>query len=350
MELEVKVIPVPDVYADRDAERIAERCEGVIALLDDSAALASLPELPWTQLAWLPWYPADFYGNGMVAAMSDKQELWYRRLLDRSWQMACPCFLPSDPAFLANLCRCTPLDLQADGAVVLDRFQRTGDGKYLYHPRMFREYLKVLPGYLGKKIGAQKTNQKRREKKQQERSASRLASRSAQRYRDDIGATTTSHISQPPIKADPPSPPGAGPALLTPITIGKFVCRELNFSESEMLRTVRETIQQEFDKMEIEPEAIGTVLVDEWRSYLDSSPGAPVTPRTFFGQGIWKTWRQRSNGNARAADGRNRAQRIQDDIIDANRRAKELLGLAGGPVEHVGGQQGPAGDARAADR
>jgi hypothetical protein len=217
---------------------------------------------------------------------------------------------------------------------------------------MFKEYLKVLPGYLGKKIGAHKTNQKRREKKRNERSASRLASRSAQRYRDDIGATTTSHISQPPIQEHPPSPPASGPALLTPITVGKFVCRELNFSESEMLRTMRETIEQEFARMEIEPENIGTVLVDEWRAYLESSPSAPVTPRTFFGQGIWKTWRQRSNGNggSKTPDGRNRAQRIQDDIIDANRRAKELLGMAGGPVEHAGGQQGPAGDARAANR
>lgn len=109
------------------------------------------------QLHYMPWYVADFNGNGIVGAMTDRQELWYRRLLERSWQMPQPCFLPNDLGFLAQLCRCTPLDLQADGLIVLARFQTTADKKHIFHPRLLREYLPLAKKYLKQSAAGKKT-------------------------------------------------------------------------------------------------------------------------------------------------------------------------------------------------
>lgn len=184
----------------RDADRLAERIADCVAVLDAKAALAALPELPWVSMPWLRWYPADFYGNAQVRSFSERQELWYRRLLDTSWQMNEPCFIPNEPARIAAWCGCSPLDLQGDAAVVLDRFQRTLDGKYLYHPRMLREYLSVLPGQIGKRKAAEETNRKRRAK----RDAHRNAERSGKRDATEHGTEGRTQNSEPDIKNIPP--------------------------------------------------------------------------------------------------------------------------------------------------
>jgi hypothetical protein len=46
------------------------------------------------------WFPQDYAGDAMVRAMTDDQDLIYRRLLDMSWQIG-P--LPSEPEDLARL-------------------------------------------------------------------------------------------------------------------------------------------------------------------------------------------------------------------------------------------------------
>lgn len=49
---------------------------------------------------YYPWFPKDFAADAHVMAMSNTQELIYRRLLDRSWELG-P--LPSDEKSLARL-------------------------------------------------------------------------------------------------------------------------------------------------------------------------------------------------------------------------------------------------------
>lgn len=126
--------PYPDLVADLLAYLLADEVVGVKTAIPG-------PDLPW-----LPWYAADFYGDPDVEAMDDRRQNWYRRLLDKSWQQKTPCFLPYDMVKLAAYCRCTPLELKADGQIVLDKFKPTEDGAFLYNRRMLKEYLaKAIP-------------------------------------------------------------------------------------------------------------------------------------------------------------------------------------------------------------
>lgn len=45
------------------------------------------------------WYPKDVMSSGRVAALTDLEELWYRRALDQSWLH---CGMPVDPAEFAG--------------------------------------------------------------------------------------------------------------------------------------------------------------------------------------------------------------------------------------------------------
>lgn len=63
------------------------------------------------------WYPKDILSSGRVSALSDLEELWYRRALDHSWLAE---GLPSDPTEFAGWVGrgCTP----ESAAKLIERF------------------------------------------------------------------------------------------------------------------------------------------------------------------------------------------------------------------------------------
>lgn len=99
------------------------------------------------KLKYYPRYPGRFMGSNWVDAFDNDQYAWYNRLLDRSWEADQPCFLPNDLNLLAAWAKCNPLDLQAKGAYVLDRFRKTEDGKYIFNAVLLAFYLDSLARY-----------------------------------------------------------------------------------------------------------------------------------------------------------------------------------------------------------
>jgi hypothetical protein len=149
-----------------DAQHLAQRYgEQLGQLLADLAVGNKVPvpkAIAGPQLPYLPLYPSDFYGNPIVDAMTDRQQNWYRRLLDKSWQMSEPCFIPKDMNLIAGLCRCTPLDLQGEGGIVLDRFTETTDGKHLFNYRLLKEYILARIPYDARVQAGKQTAQKKK--------------------------------------------------------------------------------------------------------------------------------------------------------------------------------------------
>lgn len=77
------------------------------------------------------WFPKDFAADPRVLAMDNNQELIYRRLLDRSWELGS---LPSKPSDLARLAGVSPRTLKkAWGFPLNECWVEDGEGRLVNH-------------------------------------------------------------------------------------------------------------------------------------------------------------------------------------------------------------------------
>jgi uncharacterized protein YdaU (DUF1376 family) len=94
-------------------------------------------------MANAPWYKrfaADFVADPYVQAMSAEQYGWYSAALDMMWIHTPQGYLPNDEQLLSKMIgRCDHLYFATHAKIVLERFQTTQDGKWLFHPKMIEQ-------------------------------------------------------------------------------------------------------------------------------------------------------------------------------------------------------------------
>jgi hypothetical protein len=262
----------------------ADQIAHLLADLKAGKPVAIETAIPGASLHYLPWFPSDFYGNPVVEALSDRAQNWYRRLLDKSWQMPEPCFLPNDLTLLAGMCRCTPLDLQGEGVFVLAKFSKTEDGKYLFNRRMLKEYLECAIPYM-KQVEAGRETARKRWSKDKSPSSSPISVATSQ-------ADTNQNHNQNYKELKPsPTPPLRTEYEFTPSAAARFVTVELGLGGDRLLATISDVIRAESERLPIDPKDVAETMVAVYRKYQESPRGKSkfaCKASTFFGEGIWK--------------------------------------------------------------
>lgn len=309
----------------------ADQIAHLLADLKAGKAVAIETAIPGASLPYLPWFPSDFYGNPVVEALSDRAQNWYRRLLDKSWQMPEPCFLPNDFSLLAGMCRCTPLDLQGEGAFVLAKFQKTTDGKYLFNRRMLKEYLECAIPYM-KQVEAGRETARKRWGKDKSPNSSPISHPTSQ-----ANANQNHNHNQ---KEEPsPTPPLHVEYEMTPGAAARYVIIELGLAGDRLLQLIADVIEAEGKKFPIDPKDIAETMVSVYRQYQGSARGQSrfaCKPSTFFAEGIWKQnpklWEQTDGANLKGPDA---------DKERVARGRKAILQALGADVRDVDGQAVP---------
>jgi uncharacterized protein YdaU (DUF1376 family) len=91
---------------------------------------------------WFKLWAADFLSDNYVDAMTAEQIGWYCILLIRSWNSTPKGYLANDKQLLSKWCRdADPMSFEHRAQIVLDRFQTTEDGAFIYHPRIIEQVL-----------------------------------------------------------------------------------------------------------------------------------------------------------------------------------------------------------------
>jgi uncharacterized protein YdaU (DUF1376 family) len=110
----------------------------------------------------LQWYPRDILSSARVAALTDAEELWYRRALDFCWLNVT---LPADPETFARIVGrgCT-----VDGArAVLALFTPVkNDATKVQHDRQQKERLKQKKNRKQKSVAGKASAEKRRKQRE----------------------------------------------------------------------------------------------------------------------------------------------------------------------------------------
>jgi uncharacterized protein YdaU (DUF1376 family) len=89
---------------------------------------------------WFKLWAADFLSDNYVDAMTAEQIGWYCILLIRSWNSTPKGYLANDKQLLSKWCKdADPLSFEHRAQIVLDRFQTTPDGAFIYHPRIIEQ-------------------------------------------------------------------------------------------------------------------------------------------------------------------------------------------------------------------
>jgi uncharacterized protein YdaU (DUF1376 family) len=123
------------------------------------------------QAPWFKMFAADFLSDNYVDAMTAEQIGWYTLLLLRSWNHTPRGFLPNDKQLLAVWCRCADaMSFEKRAGIVLDRFEKTSDGRMIYHPRLLEQSSKVKEvsekRSLAGRLGGVKSSQQKLERRQ----------------------------------------------------------------------------------------------------------------------------------------------------------------------------------------
>jgi uncharacterized protein YdaU (DUF1376 family) len=94
-------------------------------------------------MANAPWYKrfaADFVADPYVQAMTAEQYGWFSAMLDMAWIHTPQGYMPNAIDLLCRMVgRCDEMHFAKHAQIVLDRFQVTADGKWLYHPKMVEQ-------------------------------------------------------------------------------------------------------------------------------------------------------------------------------------------------------------------
>ncbi len=94
---------------------------------------------------FMAWFEGDFAGSFNVRKMPPIARLMYRSLLQQAWHTDNPPYLPSDDTLLRLMADAPSKMIWAKNRdIILARFHKTYDGKWLFHPKSVREYDRVL--------------------------------------------------------------------------------------------------------------------------------------------------------------------------------------------------------------
>jgi hypothetical protein len=114
------------------------------------------------KLGYLRWFEGDFSGEVKVRRMGKLPRLLYRCLLQSAWASSKPPYLSNDDVELEFMSDApSPEDWQRCKAEVLAMFQKTPDGKFLFHGKMLLEYERAKAIQERHSEGATVTNSKR---------------------------------------------------------------------------------------------------------------------------------------------------------------------------------------------
>lgn len=93
---------------------------------------------------FMPWFETDFQGSLRVRQL-DRIARWiYGDLLRSGWHCDSAPYLPNDDDQLRAICDCPRSFWTKHGPAVKRCFTPKPDGKWLYHPKMVREYERAL--------------------------------------------------------------------------------------------------------------------------------------------------------------------------------------------------------------
>ena len=170
------------------------------------------------RLKYMPWFARDYNADPAVKLMTNRQDLWYRRLLEHQWDEG---GLPNEPftwyafAMPAGGHEVPPDDPEWEGfALIVERqFPVAGDG-LRYNSRLEDEYGRQLARYKGQQAGGKRSAETRQ---QQRLSKSPPSSLPGDLQHSGAGTGTTTQTTSA----------GATPAGATPFDYLMGVCREV---------------------------------------------------------------------------------------------------------------------------
>lgn len=97
----------------------------------------------WTP-PFMPWFESDFQGSLRVRQLNRVARWIYGDLLRAGWHCDTAPYLPKEPEQLRAMCDCPVTHWKKHCQAVIACFTTTPDGKFLYHPKMVREYERAL--------------------------------------------------------------------------------------------------------------------------------------------------------------------------------------------------------------
>ena len=93
---------------------------------------------------FMRWFENDFWSYN-VRKMPAMARLMYRSLLQASWHSDNPPYAPNDDAELMVMADApTAPAWREQKPVIMQRFEQTEDGKWLFHPKALAEYQRAL--------------------------------------------------------------------------------------------------------------------------------------------------------------------------------------------------------------
>jgi uncharacterized protein YdaU (DUF1376 family) len=216
---------------------------------------------PWFKL-WAP----EFLSDNFVDAMTAEQIGWYCILLIRSWNHTPKGYLPNDEHLLAGWCKCAEaMTFKQRAKLVLDRFETTEDGRFIYHPKLIEQVSKLNQTSENRALAGQKGGKKSAEQKRSKRQAI---------------ATHLPTELELEVEQDKSSSEDAW-------FVARGVAVKLRIVGQDIISVLHD--QAEFELKDGDtPENIGDRMVDSWRAYDKVKAEAKFGVKNFFASGEWR--------------------------------------------------------------
>ncbi len=186
----------------------------------------------------MPWFEGDFCGSFNVRKMKPLARLMYRALLAQGWHSDRPPYLPNNEEDLALMADTPSPEAWAEHRdSILQRFKRTDDGQWLYHPKLLREYDRALTEHLRKVQGGRgRWRDAVQEHSSSSASGQFKESTSSHNHNHNHNQPTTAVVAPPP--ASPTKAPSRGtriPDNFEPTGEHRSLARELGVDVEDQL-------------------------------------------------------------------------------------------------------------------
>lgn len=263
--------------------------------MSDSAEHAPAPNLYRWRAPFMPWFEGDFSGSFNVRKMQPLARLMYRSLLAQAWHSDNPPYLPNNDLDLKLMADApTDEDWQAHKQIILARFQKTADGKWLYHPKALREYERAVRAH-ERKVEAGKR---------------RAYVQGQLQHNSSIAEGADQHASSP---AAPelvsPAQPCLAPTTTTRTTttttsttraseketfnsteVAQIVCAENGWSGTELIWAFKAAIEFQSTRMAGKRlDEVAEWLVNAYREHRRDKGHFAVGPQKFFSEGRYQS-------------------------------------------------------------
>jgi uncharacterized protein YdaU (DUF1376 family) len=236
---------------------------------------------------WMRWFPKHFWGEFWVQRMPRLARYFYRNLLDQEWMSEHPPYLPLEDGVLWQLADAESLEeWKQYKDVVLQRFEKTGDGKFIYHHKMLGEYQRACKEHDDRAAGGRSKGP--RKPFNSAPAQHKLSSSSARaEHPAELGKE---------VEGDKEREGDTTGAALTPDMVATKACEQLGLTGIFWLRDLTDIVTKAAKLWKLEPEAAGERLVQDWKSYQESDEQFKVGVEKFFKNGIWMKDKPKAGG------------------------------------------------------